>query len=90
MNRDARTLPLVHNNTPFTRQEIEQFVYLGFTKNNWRGRNVSLYQHPTEPDLLVSVGTTYDQRMTVLAVEPKSSFKIALGYAAHGKIYVSE
>jgi hypothetical protein len=83
----------VHNNTPFSLDEIAKFAVLGETVNKWRQRNITLYQHPTETDMVVSVGTIFgqlDYSMTVIAVEPKDAWATALDYAAHGKVYVSE
>lgn len=81
---------VVHNNTPFNLDTIAGFVKLGNTVNKWRQRNVTLLQHPTEPNNVVSVGTTFDQSMQVIAVESKDAWIKALDYASRGKVYVSE
>ena len=80
----------IHNNTPFTVAAIEALPILGMTVNKWRGRNVMLYKHPAKPDYVVSVGVTFDNRMTVICEEPASDLRVALEYARHGKVYVSE
>jgi len=81
----------VHNHTPWSLAEIEtSFPYLGRTVNNWRGRGVALYAHPSDQTALVSVGVTFNGLMTVVAVEPRSDWTTALDYIQHGKVYVSE
>lgn len=82
--------PTVYNNTTFKVEEIASFKLLGMTKSMWRGRNIALYQHPTEADKVVSHGTTFDKKMIVIAVDNKSDWKTALDYIAHGKVYISE
>lgn len=79
-----------HNNTPFSLEEIRSFKVIGTTINGWRQRNVALIQHPTEPDKVISRGTTFDRRMCVISVEDKSQWATALDYIAHGKVYRSE
>ena len=80
----------IHNCTPFTEEEIVAFSVLGHTRNSWRQRMIDLYAHPTDIDQLVSVGTTFDGTMRVIAVEPRSSFATALDYASRRKVYVSD
>ena len=80
----------VANNTIFTLEEIQTFPLLGITINNWRGRRISLYQHPTMTDYVVSVGTTFYRSLQVIATETKSGWATALDYAEHGKVYTSE
>lgn len=82
--------PKVENNTTFKVEEIAGFKLLGMTKNNWRQRNIALYQHPTEEDKVVSHGATFDNRMIVICVDKKEEWAVALDYAARGKVYVSE
>ena len=80
----------IFNHTSFSQSTIESFSYLGFTVSKWRQRNIKLYQHPTEPQTVISVGTTFDNEMMVIAAEPKSGWQTALDYAGRGEIYVSE
>jgi len=80
----------VHNNTTLTIEEVRALPYLGITSSKWRQRDIMLYQHPTLPDAVISVGVTFDKTMQVIAAEPKSSWTTALDYIQHGKIYVSE
>lgn len=80
----------MHNNTPFTWDEIASMPVIGTTVNNWRGRHITLRQHPHWPDSVVSVGVTFDGAMTVAAVEEKSDWAVALEYASRGKVYTSD
>jgi hypothetical protein len=81
---------VTHNHTPFSVNQIKSFQYLGRTVDKWRGRNVALYQHPSESDSVVTVGVTFDNSMTVVCVDKKTDWTTALDYAEHGKVYVSE
>ena len=83
-------MPKIHNHTPYTLAEINTFPLLGRTINKWRGRNINLYTHPELTDHVISVGTTFDGEVTVIVAEPKTDWEVALDYAAHGKVYVSE
>ena len=80
-----------HNHTPWTPMHImETFTYIGHTASDWRQRSIALYEHPTDPALLISFGTTYDRTMQVIAIEPRSAWATALDYIAHGKVYRSQ
>lgn len=80
----------VYNNTTFTMDEIKKFQVLGTTASKWRQRDVTLLQHPTDANSVVSVGVAFDRTAVVIAVEPREDWKTALDYAARGKVYVSE
>lgn len=78
------------NRTSFSLEQINAFPVLGTTVSKWRQRTVVLCQHPTKEDHVVSIGTTFDNTMVVIAEEPKSQWVFALEYAKRGKVYVSE
>ena len=80
----------IANNTLYPLDAIEQLVVLGTTVSKWRGRTVTLYQHPANEDGVISVGVTFDKKLTVIADEPKTGWVTALDYAKHGKVYVSD
>jgi hypothetical protein len=80
---------VTYNNTHFTQVQIDNMVNLGMTVNNWRQRNVWLLQHPNDPDMVVSIGITFDQSMKVISAEPKSAWATALDYISQGKVYTS-
>ncbi len=79
----------IENTTPFTLEQIATFPVLGTTINTWRGRRITLYAHPTDATLLVSVGTTFRHIMRVICVEPRSAYAQVLAQAAQGKTYTS-
>lgn len=80
---------LVHNNTTFSEADIDKFPVLGTTVNNWRGRKIELREHPHDANRVISIGTTFDGKVKVIADEPKSDWAVALEYASRGKVYVS-
>jgi len=80
----------VFNRTTLSEDDVNELTKLGFTVNKWRKRTITLYQHPTIEDHVISVGVSFDQTFTVVADEPKDVWATALDYAAQGKIYTSE
>ena len=69
----------IHNRTPFTADEIREFTVLKYVRNEWRQRNITLYQHPTEEDKIVSAGLSFDQTQVVVCVETKEEWARELG-----------
>lgn len=69
--------------------DCKRLAYIGRTVNKWRGRTIALYQHPTLPDHVISVGRTFDGALVVIASELKSDWATALDYIEHGQVYVS-
>jgi len=85
------TCATVYNNTEWELSKIErEFRVLGRTVNKWRGRDITLYAHPSDAAELVSVGVTFDGRMKVVAVEDRTDWTTALEHSARGQVYVSE
>lgn len=80
----------IHNNTQFTLEQVERFKRIGETINKWRGRRITLYEHPEFPDHVISDGITFDNSMRVICQEPRTDWTTALDYIAHGKVYISE
>ena len=62
------------NNTPYTLEAIRTFCYLMTLRNNWRQREVAVYQHPLYSDKVISVGIPFDGSGPVINVEDKSAF----------------
>lgn len=79
-----------HNNTPWDVAYCRSLEYIGRTINQWRGRVVDLYAHPTDETFLVSIGVTFDFTMQVLAVEARAAWAVALDSIAHGNVYTAE
>ena len=66
-----------HNNTTFTDIEHQISTLLQPLKrgrNNWRGRTITLYEHPTDSNRIISDGVTFDRSMRVIADELKSDW----------------
>lgn len=80
----------IHNNTQFSIEEILRMSVIGNVVSKWRQRNITLRQHPTKEDHVVSVGVTFNETVMVLSEEPKCAWTVALEYASRGKVYVSE
>ena len=83
-------MPETINNTQFSEDQIKLLPLIGKTVNKWRGRNITLLQHPSREDYVVSVGITFDGSRIIICEEPKSDWAVALDYIAHGKVYVRE
>ena len=64
----------VHNYTGLTEEEVYNLPILKSGKNHWRGRNIHLRQHPTDPLKVISEGTTFDGSMRVICDEMKSQW----------------
>ncbi len=73
---------IVHNCTDSTLDQVRLFKLLGMTTNKCRQRDIDLYQHPNDPDRVISVGTTFNGLETIVADEPKTDWETALDYAA--------
>ena len=80
----------IANKTKWSLAEIAAMPVLGTTVSNWRQRDITLHQHPNDADSVISVGITFDQRLTVVAEETKEMWFTALDYASRGKVYVSQ
>ena len=80
----------VYNRTSLTAEQIDSLPVIGETVSNWRQRNIVLRQHPTDENRLISVGTTFDKSMVVIADESRKDWQTALDYIGMGQIYVSQ
>lgn len=89
MTKTAKTTNTVHNNTAFTTAELAALTVIGTTINHWRGRNITLYNHPTDPARVVSVGVTFNGDTTVVCDDARDDWATAIAYAAAGKVYVT-
>lgn len=93
MKKQSITKPVVNqtfNCTEFTKEQIASLEFIGNTVNNYSNRNIRLYVHPTNPDNVISIGTTFNGEMTVIADETRLAWATALDYIAHGKVYVRD
>lgn len=75
-------IPKIFNNTKFEdiEQKIESLLHeIKRGKTMWRQRDVVLYEHPTDPDRLISDGLTFNGTMRVISDEKKSDWHRELG-----------
>jgi len=70
----------MNNNTPYTIEQIEAMEIIGAFKNNWRQRNVRIYQHPDYPDSVVTLGRPFDGSSEICTVEDKKNFQRFIGF----------
>ena len=66
-----------HNNTSWPNIEVmlaDLLHPIKYGRNHWRGRDITLYEHPTDNDRIISVGTTFDGSMRVIADELRSDW----------------
>lgn len=68
----------VYNHTPFTEHEISKMPFIGKADLKWRSRIVMLYSAPDGK--IISVGTTYDNTMKVIATETTAEWTDALEF----------
>lgn len=61
----------IHNNTHYNIKTIKEFKKLAHCTNNWRKRYIDLYQHPTKPYSVISIGYSFDNKTIVIAEELK-------------------
>jgi hypothetical protein len=80
----------IYNNTNFTDEEISNFPVIGKTINNWRQREIEIRTHPTDGTKVITIGTTFNGNMIVIADEDRTGYTTALEYIARGKVYVSQ
>jgi len=70
-----------YNNTAI--ENIEQILIamnpVKRGRNNWRGRMIMLYEHPTDTTRIISSGVTFNGEMRVIADEPRSDWSRELG-----------
>jgi len=76
-----------------TIEQIEALPLIGKTINNWRQRNVTLREHPTDPTMLISDGISFDsfpeeKKVRVIAEEKRECYTTALSYIEQGLIYI--
>lgn len=73
-------IPVVHNNTPYTPEQIQEQPVVGRVTNKWRERNITLYEHPENPENVISVGKSFCGNKIVVAVEKRTAWNRAIYY----------
>lgn len=68
--------------------------YIGRFINKWRERTVAVYEHKYNPEMLITVGKSFDGTKTTICEEKKSEWVSCLAKiknaADHGGTYVYE
>lgn len=64
-------------------QEVYEFVknlpQIGAVSNNWRQRHVSVHQHPTMEDTVITIGLPFNNPSDrIICVEEKSDYTRAI------------
>ena len=75
-------MPKIFNNTDLSLEDIRKLPLLKIVRNEWRMREVRLYQHPEHKDRVVSFGEDFDGSKIVIADESKEDFDRELGSAS--------
>lgn len=78
----------VINNTSYPIEDIKKMEPIGKCRNNWRQRNITLYQHPTLPDRILSIGIHFNEEQTIVCDELKQDHRNTL--EAFPKTYIYE
>lgn len=58
----------IANNTASTEAEIRQRKVVGYIKNNWRMRDITLFESNL-PGMLYMIGDTFDKTLRVISLE---------------------
>jgi len=84
---------VIHNNTPWTMEEVKKFQIYGSFLNSWRGRFVDVYQVPEEwsqgnlkvqnplNHCVVTVGSNYKNKEYWICIEPYSDYASRIKHA---------
>ena len=59
---------------------------IGRLRNDWRQRHVTVYDHPTDPDQVISVGVPFDGSKPIVCEEPRSAYREVIAH--YPKLYV--
>ena len=73
------------NNTGFELATIETWPLLFTVRNNYRERTVTVYNHPTDTELLITVGKPFDGGGPAICWERKSDWRSSLARAEAGQ-----
>ena len=63
------------NNTPYSLEQIESFPYLFTVCNNWRRREIKVYQHPVHAERVIAVGKPMNGGGLIITDEPKADWR---------------
>lgn len=64
----------IHNNTTTSLEDIQTRRLLCVVRNNWRQRNIRLYEHE-DPNMVYSVGVSFDMTSVVICRETRKQWQ---------------
>jgi len=79
---------ITHNETALTPEQVNQLPLIGKCVNNWRMRTIDIYEHPADPNRLITVGTSFEGNEVYICDEERRFYTTALDYIKRGRIYV--
>jgi len=59
---------------------VRELTVLKTGRNNWRNRNITLYQHPVHADRVISDGMAFDASKRVIADDAKAEWMLGIPY----------
>jgi hypothetical protein len=62
------------NVTKYTKEQIQKFPILKTFQNNWRQRYVTVYQHPDDNNMVISVGIPFNGGGATICEETKEAY----------------
>lgn len=65
----------VYNRTEFTVDQIRGFKFIHAFTNNWRQRFVEIYQHPTNEERVLTIGSNLDKSAQIVCEEHHDDYK---------------
>jgi hypothetical protein len=75
------------NSEGITAKDVEGKPVIGLLDNKWRQRRVTVYDHPTNPDMVISVGQPYDNSEAIVCVEPREEYTRVINLYPKTAIY---
>lgn len=79
----------VINNTNFELTVIQKdFVKIATIENRWRERNVTIYKHPHDDFLVLTVGISFNNEITYVCEEPVDNYTNVISYCKGGRTYI--
>jgi hypothetical protein len=79
------------NDECFNSENTKPLERIGTLKNNWRGRLVEVYQHPTMSDKVVTIGKPFEPTELIdpdiICVENKADYQSIIDIFPRTKVY---
>lgn len=78
------------NRTEKSEEEIRRLEKIADYRNDWRMRRVEVFEEKEGSEMVYSVGTSYDDSLRVICLEPRSGFTRGIAAFRDGKRYVEK